>query len=193
MSKDENSTLKCSIKFSSIARDESGTVAVEFAILAPLMVVLMVGIIDLGTMLMKYRHAVQAAASLAQVGAHLSIENRDASKGVANTITPEQSDMLNNGLKMVFGKTDTKNVTALARRVIRTGNELKTDWAWSKGNIGKNGSAYPLNEQKILTQTVPGESLMVIDVSFSHRFLFASFFGKDSVLTAHYSAGVPSY
>ena len=194
MSKVENSSSGHSRKtVHGLTCDERGTVAIEFAILAPLMLLLVVGIADVGTLLMKYRHGVQAAASLAQVGSRLSVQNRSTSQGAANSITDEQSALLNNGLKMVFGEKDAAKANAIARRVIRSGNTLKSDWAWSQGNTGKGGNAFPLNAQEILSQIAPGESLMVVDVSFTHQFFFSRFFGRESHFTAHYTAGVPSY
>lgn len=169
-------------------RNEGGTVAIEFAILAPVMIILMIGVVDLGSLLMKYRHSVQAASSLAQVGAYHSIMNRDSSQGVENTITEDQAKLIGNGLKMVLGENDAEKTNILARRVIRNGSNLKTDWTYRKGD-----GEFPLNTKEILSQIAPGESLMVVDLSFSHQFIFTSFFGKESRISAHYTAGVPSY
>lgn len=176
-------------------RDRNGTVAIEFAVLAPLMIVLMVGVVDLGSFLMKYRHAVQAASSLAQTGAYLSIQDRDPSKGTRNTITKDQVKLLGNGLKMVLGETDAAKAKVLARRVVRTGTTLVTDWTYGHGlpDDDKKGAVFPLDTQKIISQIAPGESLMVVDVSFTHQFLFTRFFGKDSKFSMQYTAGVPSY
>ncbi len=176
-------------------RDRAGTVAIEFAILAPLMIVLMVGVVDLGSFLMKYRHAVQAASSLAQVGAYLSIQNRDSAKGTENTITKDQVKLIGNGLKMIFGESDAAKAKVLARRVVRTGTELKADWTYGHGmtDDDTDRNSFPLDQQKILSQIAPGESLMVVDVSFSHQFIFSQFFGKESKFSTQYTAGVPSY
>ncbi len=174
------------------ARDDSGVAIIEFAFIVPLMLLLAVGIMDLGMLMMKYRHASQLAASLAQTSAQLSIQSRDGSKGAANTLSAEQQAMLKNGLKLVMGEQDSKSTVATARRVIRSGKDILTDWEWTHGALADE-EAFPVDKNAVMSQTQPGESLMVVDVSFTHEFVVTSYFGQSHRFTTHYTAGVPSY
>ena len=176
-----------------LARDESGVAIVEFAFVMPFMVLLAVGIMDMGMLLMKYRHATQVAASLAQTSAQLSVVNRDGTKGAKNTLTPEQNAMLQNGLLVIMGNQDAEGTTAEAKRVIRSANKLTTDWTWNYSGTGEAEKAFPLDTPAIMAQTEPGESLMVVDVAFTYNFFFSSYFGKSQSFQTHYTAGVPSY
>lgn len=195
--------------------DDCGVAAVEFALMAPVIVLLAVGVADLGALLMKYRHASQAAGSIAQTAAYLSIADRDGSKGAGNTLTKDQDAMLKNGLAMVLGKDDTLIAQAEAKRVIRNGDKFVTDWIWSyggtKGNqsgkfkfrdgkdsspeqSGSSGSSqFPLDTGALAAQMAKGESIMVVDVAFKHDFFYSHFFGKGQKFMTHYTAGIPSY
>lgn len=169
----------------------SGAASVEFAFIAPLMILLMVGIVDAGTLLLKYRHAFQAAASLAETGSRLSIADRTGSSGAQNPITQEQAALLDNGVKLIMGN-NIQGIRASAQRVIRSAGAIKPEWAWVNNSGSRSGGQAAVNQAEVLALTRDGESLLVADVTFEHKFLFG-ILGAKMNLTAHYAAGVPSY
>lgn len=203
-------------------RDDSGVAAIEFALTVPLLIILAIGVIDIGNMLLKYRHAFQAAASIAETSTRLSIANRKSEAQTAgedsgdddryekeyskkqrrereekqqaiNTITQEQAALLENGVQMILGEADTSGFSAAARRVVRSKGTLTIDWDWRYGLAGTQKTAFPLNQNEIMGLTKDGESIVVVDVAFDYKFLFYQTFGLSKRLTAHYTAGVPSY
>lgn len=194
-------------------RNESGVAAVEFALVVPVLLILTVGVIDGGNFLLKYRHAFQTAASLAETGARLSIANRTVSQSQnesdgdgdrdgetrkndmqqsVNMITQEQSQLLSNGVRMVMGEMDPGTFSASARRVVRSRDRLTTDWIWSYDSSHSVEKLFPLNKERALSMTADGESIMIVDVAFDYQFLFKSM-GFKKRFTAQYTAGVPSY
>ena len=69
--------------FAGIRQDESGVAAIEFALLAPLLVLFLVGTIEVGTA--AYR-AMQVQAA-AEAGAYYASINRFDSEGIANAVS----------------------------------------------------------------------------------------------------------
>lgn len=164
---------------------ERGVAAVEFSLLAPLMLALMAGIISFGEGLRQYRHAFQTAASLAQTAARYSVANAAAS----TQITSDQSAALTNGVNVLLGSQNVSSLTATAQRVVMApGGQMNVVWTWTT----PGATAAAIVPSEISAFASSGESVVVVDVSFSRSYLFG-LIGGTYTSTAHYCAGVPGY
>ena len=166
-------------------RSADGAVAVEFALIAPILLMLAVGVMSLGEELRQYRHAFQTAASLAMTAAPFSVSNTS----VSTQITQSESDALTNGVKVLVGSQNVASLKATAQRVVvLPAGKTSIAWTWSTA-----GATVPaISHREIAAFAKPGESVMVVDVSLSRPYLFGLFGGRHT-MTSHYVAGVPAY
>lgn len=182
--------------FSRLSRDNCGASAIEFAFVAPVLLLLVAGIIEFGSMLLRDRHVFQAASSVGLTAAELSIKNLQRVAGQAyrgdtyatTEADEETSALLANGISLALG-VDASRIKATATRVVRvSSSRLNKAWQWKMPN-----SPEPtINDSKLLAMLKDGESLMVAQVILERETYF-KIFGARKVLDATYSTPVRPY
>lgn len=171
---------------------QEGVAAVEFALVLPFMMILLVGVMDMGLAMIDYRTTVQAGESLAKTSAQLSIRGLTSSSvlgkkaGQAGNTSGEDA-ILNNGLKIVLGSSSSTANVCSQRLVKDVNGQIAIVWAWPSGC----GASHAIDTGSYQNLMAQGDSVLVADVKKKHDFIFSMFDGIE--LGIRYTATVPSY
>ncbi len=196
--------------FLRFGRQQKGVAAVEFAIIVPFMMILLVGIMDMGLALLDYRTTRQATESLAKTAAYLSVKGLTANTGWG-TNPGDAGDLtgkdviLDNGMKIILGSdynpdNTPANTLVCAYRMVKNSNtrRLEVMWAWpwhcnEAADYSIDALGLRSNVERILNSGSSGygESFMIATVRKQHNFIL-EFFGTIE-LQSKYFAHVPSY
>lgn len=150
-----------------MVRDRRGVSALEFAVIAPTLVLIYVGIVEIGSALTVYRRTSQVASTAADLTAQVksvtSDDVRDIQEAASSILTPYSTDPL----KIVL-----TSVVADER------NAGKVEWSCSMKGAGRaQNSVYPLPTGL----TEPDSSVIVAEITYSYKPLLG--------LTAIFSPG----
>lgn len=145
------STLR---RMSCFVRDSNGVSAIEFAMIAPALILLYVGAVELGTGLTVYRRTSQVAATAADLTAQVKTVTKsdiaDIEAASSSILTP-------------YSTTPLKIV--LSSVVADSNNRGKVDWSCaSTGSARASGSYYPVPTG--LTEA--DSSVIVAEVTYSY-------------------------
>jgi len=137
-----------------LARDRRGVSAIEFALIAPVLILLYVGAVELGTGLTVYRRTSQVAATAADLTAQV----KSVTKSDIADIEAASSSILT-----PYSTTPLKIV--LSSVVADDNNNGKVEWSCaSSGSARGAGSSYPVPAGL----TEPGSSVIVAEVTYAY-------------------------
>ena len=155
--------IKCMV------RDRRGVSAVEFAIIAPVMILLYVGIVEVGHLLTVYRRTSQVASTAADLTAQAKTVTKsdieDIEAAASSILTPYST----NPLKIV-----------LSSVVADANNDGKIAWSCANRGGGRaEDSAFPVPPGL----TEPDSSVIVAEITYSYEPLLGltSIFSPGSV------------
>jgi Flp pilus assembly protein TadG len=140
-----------------LARDRRGVSAIEFAMIAPVLILLYVGTVELGTALTVYRRTSQVAATAADLTAQVKTVTKsdiaDIEAASSSILTP-------------YSTTPLKIV--LSSVVADRNNNGKVEWSCaSSGSARSTGSIYPVPTGL----TEPDSSVIVAEVTYAYTSL----------------------
>lgn len=151
-------------------RNTNGNAAIEFGILAPLLLMMMLGTVELGRAIDNDRHFVAAVASTGDLVAREEYMGKTEAAATANLANMMQS------IKHLMGAYDSKTFKLAAFSVkasATVANKGKVQWTYSY-----NGMTAPAkcSDYTLPKDLVPkGGSVIVVDASYGFKSLFGSY------------------
>jgi Flp pilus assembly protein TadG len=140
-----------------LARDRRGVSAIEFALIAPALILIYVGVVEISNALTIYRRTSQVAATAADLAA----QTKSVTKSDIQDIEAASSSILT-----PYSTTPLKIV--LSSVVADDNNRGKVDWSCStSGSARSTGSAYPVPNGL----TEPNSSVIVAEVTYKYTSL----------------------
>jgi Flp pilus assembly protein TadG len=135
-------------------RDRRGISTVEFALLAPLLLLAYVGITEIGTALTIYRRTSTVAATAADLTAQVKAVSTSDLKDIISASSSILAPYKTTPLKVV--------ITSV---VADDKNKTKVDWSYAnKGSARSKGDAYTVPAGL----TEPGSSVIVSEITYSY-------------------------
>jgi len=153
-----------------IARCESGGAAVEFGILAPLLLLMLLGTIELGRAINADRHFVGAVSSAGDLVA------READLGTTQAAATANLNGMMQSIKHLMQPYDANSLKLgifSVRASANDGNKAKVEWRYSY-----NGASVPAKcADYTLPKDIlaPGGSVIIVDATYGFKSLFGSY------------------
>ena len=149
-----NTSASMMRRFVRVIRDRRGVSAIEFAMILPVLILLYVGTVEIGTALTVYRRASHVAATAADLAAQVRSvtknDIKDIQAAAGSILTPYSAQPL----KIV-----------LSSVVADSQNKGKVDWSCSSKGAGRGqGSAYNLPNGV----TEPASSVIVAEITYEY-------------------------
>jgi Flp pilus assembly protein TadG len=150
-------------------KDKTGVMTVEFALLAPLLSLIMMGLIDAGEALMRYRIITQLTESVVHVAKNLSVA---ATQDKRATLSAENISIIKRGVDLITSKslmTDVKVSVYVVSKSVNT-SETSTDnfiiagASYTKGDNSTEGAALK-----------PGEIIIICESEYTQPVFFDVF------------------
>lgn len=146
-----------------LGRDKSGVSAVEFALIAPVMVLLYLGMVEISTALSADRKVTNAASALADLIAQDDVITDD-----------EMVDILNAGVAIIQPLDADQFSVRISSVSMSLLGEVELDWSDSRGMQPRAEGSQPTLPAGILA---PGRSVIWVEVAYSYEAPFREITG----------------
>ncbi|MEE2525518.1 TadE/TadG family type IV pilus assembly protein [Hyphobacterium sp. HN65] len=146
-----------------LGRDKSGVSAVEFALIAPVMVVLYLGMVEISLALSADRKVTNAASALADLIAQDDVIT-DA----------EMTDILNAGVAIIQPFSADQFSVRISSVSMSLLGEVEVDWSDGRGMLPRAPGSQPTVPAGVLA---PGRSVVWVEVAYAYQAPFREITG----------------
>jgi Flp pilus assembly pilin Flp len=161
-------------------KDKSGVMSVEFALIAPILSLLMMGLIDAGEGLMRYRIITQLTESVVIVAKSLSVA---ATQDQRANLSPENITIIKRGVDLITSKTSMADVKVSVYIVAKSKNT--SDVSTEKFKI--SGTGFTKGDNSIQSAALKDGEITIICESEYTQPVFFDVFKTPFNLSAKYA------
>ena len=161
-------------------KDKSGAISVEFALIAPILSLIMMGLIDAGEALIRYRVITQMTESVANVSKGLSVAATSSAKADLNS---SNIAIIKNGVELITSANSLNNVKVSVYMVSKSANTSAT---YTDKFVITGSGLTEGDYAKEVAAIIPGESILICESEYTQP-IFFDFFQAPFNLKAKYS------
>lgn len=161
-------------------KDKSGVMSIEFALIAPILCLLMTGLIDAGEALVRYRVVTQMTESVVHVSKNLSVA---ATSNAKANLSSSGIAIVKNGVDLITSANALGDVKVSVYIISKSAN---TPTVYTDKFIITGSSLTAGDYEQEVNAIIPGETILICESEYTQP-IFFDFFKTPFNLKAKYS------